>query len=117
MAEITASAYQAIRDYVQNNWKYIELRDDAGNAIVRLSPSDSRVSWVHNTGDQVLKLQIVVKGSDADIQKPKTFASSAIYDVATGGQPYSIESFSPFTIESDMDELTVIHEIQVPQVV
>jgi len=116
MAEITASAYQAIRDYIQQNWQYIELRDDLGNPILRLSPADSRVSWIHNAGDQVLKLQIVVKGSDADITKPQTFASSAIYDVATGGNAYSIESFTPFTIESDMDELTVIHEIQVPQV-
>ena len=116
MAEITASAYQALRNYIQQNWQYIELRDDLGNPILRLSPSDSRVSWVHNAGDQVLKLQIVVKGSDADITKPQTFASSAIYDVATGGQPYSIESFTPFTIESDMDELTVIHSIEVPQV-
>lgn len=116
MAEITSSAYQAIRDYIQQNWKYIELRDDAGNAIVRLSPSDSRVSWIHNAGDQTLKLQVIIKGSDADITKPQTFASSAIYDVATGGQPYSIESFTPFTIESDQDELTVIHSIEVPQV-
>jgi hypothetical protein len=116
MAEITASAYQALRNYIQNNWKYIELRDDAGNAIIRLSPSDSRVTWVHNAGDQVLKLQVIIKGSDADITKPKTFASSAIYDVATDGNAYSVESFTPFTIESDMDELTVIHEIQVPKI-
>ncbi|MBY6273966.1 MAG: hypothetical protein CW346_17480 [Bacillaceae bacterium] len=116
MAEITSSAYQAIRDYIQQNWQYIELRDDLGNAILRLSPADSRVSWIHNAGDQVLKLQIVVKGSDADITKPQTFASSAIYDVATGGNAYSIESFTPFTIESDQDELTVIHSIEVPQV-
>jgi len=116
MAEITTQAYQAIRNYIQQNWKYIELRDDVGNAIVRLSPSDSRVKWIHNLGDQVLKLQIIVKGSDTDITKPKTFASSAIYDVATGGNAYSIESFTPFTIQSDMDELTVIHEIQVPKV-
>jgi hypothetical protein len=116
MAEITASAYQALRNYIQANWQYIELRDDAGNAIIRLSPSDSRVSWIHNAGDQVLKLQVVIKGSDADIQKPQTFALSAIYDVATGGNAYSVESFTPFTIESDQDELTVIHSIQVPQV-
>ncbi|QPA31414.1 hypothetical protein [Thermaerobacillus caldiproteolyticus] len=116
MAEITSSAYQALKNYIQNNWKYIELRDDAGNAIIRLSPSDSRVTWVHNAGAQVLKLQVIIKGSDADITKPKTFASSAIYDVATGGNAYSIESFTPFTIESDQDELTVIHSIEVPQV-
>ncbi|EHL78960.1 hypothetical protein [Bacillus smithii] len=116
MAEITAQAYQALRNYIQSNWKYIELRDDSGNAIVRLSPSDSRVTWTHNAGDQTLKLQVIIKGSDVDIQKPKTFAKSAIYDVATGGNAYSVESFTPFTVESDQDELTVIHEIQVPKV-
>ncbi len=116
MAEINTSGYQAIRDFIQSSWKYIELRDETGNAIVRLSPSDSRVTWTHLTGEQTLKLQIVIKGSDSDISVPKTFASSAIYSVATGGSAYSAESFTPFTMETDQDELTVIHSIQVPQV-
>ncbi|QNG59439.1 hypothetical protein H4O14_16810 [Bacillus sp. PAMC26568] len=116
MMEINTQGYQAIRDYIQSNWKYIELRDGTNAAIVRLSPSDSRVTWTHTAGDQTLKLQIVVKGSDADIPVPKTFASSAIYNVATGGNAYSVESFTAFTMESDQDELTVIHSIQVPKV-
>lgn len=117
MAEITSVAYQNLRDYIQANWKYIELQDEASSPILRLSPSDGRVTWTHTVGDQTLKLQIIVKGSDVDIVKPKTFAKSAIYNVATGGQPFSIETFTAFTIESDQDELTVIHQIQVPQVV
>lgn len=117
MAEILTEGYQSLRDYIQTNWQYIELRDDLSAAIVRLSPTDSRVTWTHLAGDQTLKLQIVVKGSDVDITYPVTFASSAIYDVATVGSPYSVESFTAFTIEADEDELTVIHSIQVPQVV
>ncbi|ADL07750.1 hypothetical protein [Thermosediminibacter oceani] len=117
MAEIRPEGYQNIRDYMQANWQYIELRDDAGNPILRLSPADPRVTWTHNAGDQTLKLQIIVKGSDADITLPTTFASSAIYNVATGGNPFSVETFTPFTMENENDELTVIHEIQVPQVV
>lgn len=117
MAEINTDGYQSIRDYIEANWQYIELRDDTDTAIVRLSPSDSRVSWTHTAGDQTLKLQIIVKGSDADITASQIFASSAIYDVASGGNPYSVESFTTFTIEADEDELTVIHNIEVPQVV
>jgi hypothetical protein len=117
MAEINTAGYQSIRDYIQANWKYIELRDDLGAAILRLSPSDSRVTWTHLAGDQTLKLQIVVKGSDSDIPLPQTFSSSAIYSVVTGGSAFSVESFTSFTMETDQDELTVIHSIQVPQVV
>lgn len=117
MAEINSDGYQAIRDYIQTNWKYIELRDDAGLAILRLSPTDSRVTWTHTTGAQTLQLQIVVKGSDTDMTLPKTFASSAIYSVASGGSAYSVEGFTPFTMGSATDELTVINSIQVPQVI
>lgn len=115
MAEITSAAYQDLRDYIQSTWKYIELQDESGVAIIRLSPSDNRVTYTAE--GQTLKLQVVVKGSDVDINTPTTFAKSAIFDVATGGTSYSVETFTPFTIESDQDELTVIHSIEVPQVV
>jgi hypothetical protein len=117
MAEITSYAYQNLRDYIQANWQYLELQDEAGTSIIRLSPTDSRCTWTHNAGDQTLKLQVVIKGSDTDITLPCTFAKSVIFNVATGGSPLSEESFTPFTIETEQDELTVIHSIQVPQVV
>ena len=114
MAEITASAYSDLRNYIKNSWSYIELQDDSSNVILRLSPSDSRVTSIIE-GNNV-KITVVVKGSDSDIPKPITFTKSAIYNVATGGQPFSIESFTPFTIEGEFDELTVIHNIEVPRV-
>jgi len=117
MAEITQAAYQNLRDYIQSNWKYIELQDDTGVSIIRLSPSDSRVTWTHSAGEQTLKLQVVIKGSDAEITFPQTLAKSLTYSVATGGSPFSEESFPPFTFVGDQDELTVIHSIEVPKVV
>ncbi|MBB6445632.1 hypothetical protein [Bacillus benzoevorans] len=114
MAEITASAYSDLRNYIQSNWQYLELQDDLGTAIIRLSPADSRVTSTIE-GNNV-KITVVVKGSDSDITAPKTFAKSVIYKVATGGEPYSTESFTSFTIEGEQDELTVIHTISVPQV-
>lgn len=116
MAEINASGYQSIRDFIQSKWKFIELRDNTSQPILRLDTSDNRVSWTHTAGSQTLELTIVVKGGDVGITLPQTFASSAIYDVASGGSPYSVESFTPFTMEGAGDELTVKHQIQVPKV-
>ena len=116
MTQVTTEAYQDLRNYIQENWKYVELQDEAGKAIIRLSPSDSRVSWVHVANAQILKLQVIIKGNDPDIVAPKTFAKSAIYKVATGGSPYSLETFTPSIIAKD-DEITIIHSIQVPVIV
>lgn len=115
MAEITASAYSDLRNYIQTNWQYIELQDETGTAILRLSPADSRVTSIIE-GNSV-KITVVVKGSDTDIVAPKTFSKSVIYNVATDGTPFSTESFTAFTIETDQDELTVIHNIEIPQVI
>lgn len=116
MAEISTAAYQELRSHIQSTWKYIELQDATGNKVVRLSPSDSRVTWTHNVGDSILKLQVIIKGSDTDITAPKTIAKSAIFNLATGGTAFSLEPFTPFTIETDQDEITVVHSIQVPKV-
>ncbi|BDH63317.1 hypothetical protein MTP04_34470 [Lysinibacillus sp. PLM2] len=114
MAEIKQEGYQTIRDFIQENWQYIELKDDTGVAVLRLSPSDARVSWTHTADSQSLELQVIVTGADVDITLPQTFASSSIYDVAVGGSAYSEEPFTPFTMEGTGDQLTVKHQIQVP---
>ncbi|WP_346234446.1 hypothetical protein MKY04_12010 [Lysinibacillus telephonicus] len=117
MAEIKTAGYQAIRDYIQANWKFIELRDDNGVAVLRADTTDSRVTFTHQAGSQTLELQIVVTGSDSDITLPQTFASCAIYDVAVDGTAFSEENFTSFTMEGTGDQLTVKHQIQIPQVV
>jgi hypothetical protein len=117
MSEIKQAGYQDLRDYIQNNWTYIELRDNNGLAVVRLPISDPRVSWTHLPGSQTLELTVIVKGSDPDILVPQTFAGTAIYKVANEGVPMSEETFVPFTIMSEDDELTIRHQIEVPEVV
>lgn len=119
MAEILASGYQSIRNFVEANWKYIELQKTDGTPVVRLTTSDTRVTWIHTANAQTLILQVVIKGSDADMtgSLPKEFGKSAIFSVATGGTPHSVETFSSFTLETAGDELTVQHQLQIPQVV
>jgi hypothetical protein len=136
LAQIKELAYQELRLYIQNHWQYIALQDENGAEVLRLSPTDSRVQWIHEvtTGDpeydrygnpipgsgstvittNILKLQIVVNGSDAEINAGTTIAQSAIYNVSSGGEPFAQEVFEPFTFGSDQDKLTVVHEILVP---
>ena len=113
MAEISMAAYSDLRNYMKTNWQYIELQNETGVKIIRFSPSDSRITSIVEGNN--IKITVVIKGSDVDITKPSTFAKSVIYNVATGGVSYSTESFTPFTIEGEQDELTVIHTIEVPK--
>ncbi|MBS3679950.1 hypothetical protein KGF86_06975 [Ornithinibacillus massiliensis] len=139
MAEITEAAYQQLRQYIIENWQFIELRDQTNIPIIRLSPDDERVTWVHQMieGEQeivdydelfnpiygepkrllpnTLQLQIVIKGNDPDITLPQTFAKSVIYNVPNNGEAISEETFEPFNMQNQNDQLTVIHNIQVPQ--
>jgi hypothetical protein len=117
MAEIAAAGYQDLRDYIEANWKYLELRDETGTPVLRITTTDDRLTWTHNAGAQTLELTGVFLGSDADIPVPQTIASSAIFKASSGGSPFSVETFSSFTFNADADQLTVKHQIQVPQVV
>ncbi len=117
MAEVTPEGYQSIRDFIQANWIYHSLRDDLDAEVIRISPSDARCEWTHSAGAQTLELTTTVTGADADITPPQTFAGSELYDVSSGGSPLADETFTQFTIESDSDELTIKHRLEVPQVV
>lgn len=117
MAEIKEQGYQDIRSYIQSTWKYIEIRDINDVPILRVDTTDSRVSWTHLEGAKTLELSVVIRGSDAEVSLPQTFKTSAIYKVGVDGDAYSEESFTPFTMEGTSDELTVKHQIQVPQIV
>lgn len=118
MAATTTPGYQDIRDYIQANWQYIEIRDTTGTAIVRLPVSDARVDWIHTAGAQTLLLRVVLTGSDADVPVPVTARTSAIYKVAAGGSAFGVETLveGDATINADPDNITITHSIQVPQV-
>ena len=36
MSVVQNAGYQDIRDYIQANWKYIELRDDEQDSVLRI---------------------------------------------------------------------------------
>lgn len=114
MAEITNVAYSDLKNYIKNEWKCIELRTDTDVKIIRLSTDDSRVTS-NIIGDEV-QLQVVLKGSDLDLKKPLVFAKSVLFKDMVSLNVLCEEFFTPFNMESDSDELTIVHTIQVPKV-
>jgi hypothetical protein len=115
MAEVTAAAYQDIRNYIQANWKYVELRDDKGDPITRIQiGGDSRARWTHEAGAPVLEAEVIVQGADADIPIPCIIRQSLAYKSATGGEPFSVETMTPFYIMDASDKCVIRHQFQVP---
>lgn len=116
MANATSFAYKDLRSYIVGNWKYVELRDTNGNPVLRISTSDTRVSWTHSAESQTLELTIIIQGSNSDIGLPQEFGQSAIFKSVSGGEPVSVESFPGFTMEGIGDQLTIKHRIEVPRI-
>lgn len=116
MAEIYGEGYQSIRDFVEGDWIYHSILDDGEDEITRINvEDDDRAEWTHSDGDEVLEITTTISGSDDDISQPSTIAGSAIYNVEDDGDDFAKEVFDSFTIETDSDELTIKHRIEIPQ--
>lgn len=125
MSEITADGYQTLKDYLNSSkpnppdWDYIEIYDDTGSAVTRVSVTgDSRCQWLDVDGDNVLKVEFVVSGGDSDIPLPTTLQQSAIWNdtSANGGdQVTAKETYADATLNQSGDQVTITHSISVPQ--
>lgn len=121
--EITEAGYQSLRNLIDSSatisdqWDYIALIDDAGNEVTRVSiTGDSRTSWQHAAGDQVLQVRFEITGSDADIPLPVTIVESRLHDTSSGGDILASDTFYDMAFSSDSDQGLVEHYIEVPQV-
>ena len=119
MAELTSQAYQSIRKFVNSStgWDYIELYDDAGNAVTRVSINgDSRCQWLDEDGDKTLQIEFDVTGTDGDIPIPTTLKYSAIWDSLSGGRQITVkEQFAEAVINQSDDNVVITHSIDIPQ--
>ena len=112
--ELPNAGYEDLREYVRDNWDYIELQDDVDDQVTRIDvDTDDRASWA--TDGDIRRVTVTVSGSDADVTTPVTITSSHLFKADSGGNSLSNDSFSGATLEEDGDELTVEHEVQVPQ--
>lgn len=123
MAEILSSGYQTLKDYANSSattpgeWDYIEIYDDTGTAITRVSiTGDSRCQWLDADGDNTLKVEFDVTGSDSDISLPTIIASSAIWNSSSGGSQITAkESMADVTLNQSGDNVVITHTLKIPQ--
>lgn len=115
--EITTEGYQSLRDHIEAEWIYIELREtEGGDVWKRISTTDDRVKWNHEAEAQELEMQVIIGGGDEDITLPQTFAESVLYNVAVEGSELAKNTFPSATLTNSSDQLIIRHKIQVPQV-
>ncbi len=115
MAEITKYTYELIRDLIESKVKYIELRDDTGAKIIRIPITDPRVTHVYDRTKQEQVYSIDIKGTDVDIPIPTIFAKSILLD--ENGNELSVEQTTLFQLNAEVDELTITHRLQIPEVI
>lgn len=121
MSEISSAGYQTVRDWMTQSsaWGFHALCNGADVELLRVNiDTDTRSSWTHVSGSQTLEVTTVIKGSDSEISAslPVTFAKSKMYKTSSGGSVLSTETFSSITLTTVNDQITVKHQIEVPEV-
>lgn len=113
---IEENAMQAIRDYIQSNWNYIELASYLGTVWKRLPITDPRIQWTHTPGSQTMQLTIVISGTDSDVTLPLKIGKISMFNVPSGGSALVSELFTEQTISIIENVLTLTYQLQIPKV-
>lgn len=118
MAEITIQGYNLLGQYIRDTWSFIQLEDQNGHSITRISSQDSRLTVNYQESPRRVKLELYIKGSNNDIPIPSTLRYVSIYNVATGGVPLARDEFNPpLAITSNMDNIHIDTLIEIPRMV
>lgn len=115
MANINQHGYEKLRSFVIANWTYLEVRTPTGIVLKRFSTTDGLIITGTSTSTEIV-YKVVISGSDATFLNQEV-GQSILFDTASGGSAIATETFTTFTFESIDDELTIIHKLQVPQVI
>jgi len=119
--EVNEAGYQDLRDYVMDNWSYIEFRDDMGEVVQvdnkdrLLIGTDLNFAWTTANTDQELKVEGTIAGSNVLNGAEVTIAESALYKVDTAGDELHSDTDTAFVFGDNDDELQVTHSIELPQ--
>ena len=116
MGEIRTEGYQSLRDFIVTEWDYIELYDDTGSSVTRVSVSgDSRFQWQDLDGDNILQVYGEVSGTDSDIPLGTDLTYAALWDAASGGnQITQLEKYATHPINQAGDGMKLTHNVEVP---
>ncbi len=114
--EIQEAGYQSVRDFVEANWIWFELRDDNGEAIFRVDiTDDERFQWTHIPGAPMLVLEGLISGSELSL--PETVEGAALFDSETSEDILAEDTATEFVFEDTADLLQIFFRIEIPEVI
>jgi len=116
MVNLSSYTYQHLRQWFQNTYTWVALYDNNSNEVTRIDiENDSRASWSSSPSSNPLVATINLTGSDSDITPPVTLSGSESFESETATEGAGLDGFADATIKVDADELTLTHEIHLPQ--
>ena len=114
MANLPAGGEDDIRSYIQSNWTFIALTDDAGAEIFRVDvTADSRFAFSSDSTADPLTISGSVTGGDSDISLPVTVSGSELYKSASDATVRSDETFANATLQTSQDTIDIDHSISI----
>lgn len=112
MAALANAAYDDLRSNRVIAWE-LEVQDDVGTPVLRVSSSDPRLTVTDDAGTDTTSFVLVLSGSDAEVTIPTTVDKSQIFNPA-GTAMTAVEAFTSFTFATVDDQLTVTHTVVLP---
>jgi hypothetical protein len=113
---IESAGYTDLRSYVESNWTTIALLDSNDSEITRIDlESDGRVNLVSDSATNPLEYEITITGSDSDISLPVTIDTTEVYKSSSATTRMGTDTYSDATIKKSQDEVTITHQIALPQ--
>lgn len=114
---LSASAYQDLRNYIESTYQYVEITDNSDTQITRvqIGGSDGRAVWSNAENANPLQLTITLSGSNSDIPNPSTIGGLYLHKTATDtDRKNEAVALTIFTIQTTQDTLTITAQIALP---
>ena len=114
---ITSDGFKEIREFVQTNWKYIEVKDENGNRLFVIDNTDPRIS-ISPTGfeSNPLEMNLFLRGTDSEISAGTKIGGAALLREIDLPSRVELSYLSPFEFQDPEDTLTIRISIQIPTI-
>jgi len=120
MTQFDSAGFEDLRTYLQNNWAFIAVLDDAGAEQLRWDvAANSSASFTSGASSNPLTAELTVTGQDiqdAGGTLPVTIKTTEVYKSGPASTRMGSDSMTDATLESSADEVVITHDYEMPPV-
>ncbi|WP_139203561.1 hypothetical protein [Halorientalis persicus] len=118
MTQLDSYGFEDLRTYIQNNWAFIAVIDDASNEALRWDvAANANASWSSGPGSNPLTAELTVTGQDvidAGGSLPITLTGTESYKSSSATTRTTHDPWSDATLEVAEDEVVISHNFRLP---